>query len=247
MTAKTSNEPTQAAIRKYESDVKAGIAALIKRGNALWTLGDTVARVASAATYGDKTVERYAADLRAAGRDVSAQTLRGYMNTAKTYGKDDRAHNDNDFTVFSVFASQDDALDLVKQQKWTVPAARDLVKSRRTETETPLERQRRIVLQMRTNLANAEKKLADMEAEAEAEKTAKAAKAPAKAAKAPAKAAKAPAKAAKAPAKAAKAPANVALHIVPGVPSHAPADCTRACPQFSNETARRTRHARRTA
>jgi hypothetical protein len=70
--------------------------------------------------YGDDTVGKLADAL-----DMPRGTLANYLTVAKAYAPDDR-ETGNSFTVYEIFAKQDDRMDLLTSKTWSTADARKL-------------------------------------------------------------------------------------------------------------------------
>jgi hypothetical protein len=93
-----------------------------------WALGDLAGSVP--AGYGDETIRRLAED---AG--VGEGSLANFRTVAAAYPASEIKRDLQSWTVYGIFASQDDRYELVRDgddgRPWTVAAARELVRSRR--------------------------------------------------------------------------------------------------------------------
>ena len=232
--------PTAAAKRTYASQVKAARSASQTADRAAWIIGDAAAKVASLAGYGDNALGQFADDI-----GQKAGTVRNFRTMAETFPADDIARDLQHVTVYGIFASQEDAHTLITEgddgKPWSVSAARSFVQARKTPKVADRDALVSRIATLREQLSAAEDALAEYDA-SHAKPAAKASTAKASTAKTPA--AKPAAKASTAKTPAAKVPAvtspRTARHIVRGMPSHSPADCTPACSLYKVETARRT-------
>ena len=120
----TTTTDTNTTMIPFAQAVTRGRTALKSVTKAAWTLGDLAATVAP--KYGDKTVQKLAEAL-----DVEYKTLINYRTVAAAYAENERSA-DNRYGVHEVFAPLADRVELVASKVWTVRAARDLVKSRKT-------------------------------------------------------------------------------------------------------------------
>jgi hypothetical protein len=111
----------------YNRAVRTARTAAQRAGQAAWIIGDAALSVAT--EYGENTLKRFADDI-----EVEAATVRAYRTMAAKYPADVISRELQSPTVYGIFASQDDAHDLVSAgnggKAWTVSAARALVQSR---------------------------------------------------------------------------------------------------------------------
>ena len=112
---------------RYNKAVKVARTAAQRAGQASWIIGDAALSVAT--NYGESTLKRFADDI-----EVEPATVRAYRTMAAKYPADEISRELQSPTVYGIFASQDDAHDLITDGNdgapWTVSAARGLVSSR---------------------------------------------------------------------------------------------------------------------
>jgi hypothetical protein len=209
MTAKTATS-AKISDAKYNAAVKSARTALRSASNANWKLGDLASEVS--AVYGDQTIQRFAGDL-----DVAYKTLLNYRTIATAYAPSERS--ENSFTVHEILAPLDDHVALVSAKIWTTREARELVKSRKSDTGTGTDDESGTD----TDVAPADE-LAVAEAEVK-RLQGELARAEAKVAKLRA------AQGTPATDDAKPAPAAAAVHSIRGIPSHTADDNRADCPK----------------
>ena len=219
---------TAPKVIEYATAVDRGLKIMARHGKDSWQLGDIAANVET--KYGKDTHQNLARDI-----GINYKTLINYRTVARAYAPAERSKV-NSFRVHEIFAGLDNRAALVAEKEWTAAEAQAKLAEVKAGQTPPVE-------SAETRLSKAETKVAKLRAalaEAEADRDAIKAEVEASKPKTSRNRKNAPA----------PAPANVvpiAQHISKGVPAHSPEDCTAACPQYKNETARRTNHARQTA
>ena len=244
-TSQTSQTAKAVSMVKYDRAVKAARAAAGRSDAAVWIIGDAALTVAT--VYGQNKLETFAGDI---GRELP--TVRNFRTMAKAYPTDKIARDLQPVSVYGIFTSQDDKFALITAgndgNPWTASTARALVKARNdakaaakaaagndgdndgkpAQTETEIERTRRHIAQLESQLSNARAKLADLMANESDDDSEDETSAPA--------------------VQLAIVPAGTVQHSTPGIPAHAPADCVPACAQYVKPAATpRKRTARKPA
>jgi hypothetical protein len=166
----------------FNTAVKSARNAAKNVNTAGWVIGDAATSVKAA--YGQNKVQAFADAIGLAYKSVL-----DFRAVAEAYAPADRSP-DNSHSIHQVFMRQDDRAALVKSQKWTVKAARELVNSRKAPALPKVVTRDDLlanIARLRTELEAAEAALVEYDA---------------------------------AHAPAPVTPADAPVHTVPGVPSH---------------------------
>jgi hypothetical protein len=251
----TSNNTPKTRTVKFETAVTRGLAAIKTQTKTQWTIGD-LALTIDTTVYGSGTVQKFSDEI-----GMPYKTVMDLRKVASRYAASERSDL-NSHSIHQIFAGQEDRAKLVKAQKWTASAARELLASRKPAGEgsegsedsdngnaaTDTDPRIKLVAnvdRLRAELAKAEAALAAYDAE----HGTPAAKASTAKPAAKASTAKPAAKASTAkPAAKATAPER---HVVKGIPAHDATDTRTDCPRCTTAAqlsipAKSVRHARRT-
>lgn len=97
-----------------------------------WWKGDLACAVETKGTYGEHTLERFAADV-----GVDYATMRRYKATSQAFPAESVNRFTYPWTVYTALAAQPDRLELLARNDWTVAQARELVADRHRPAELP--------------------------------------------------------------------------------------------------------------
>jgi hypothetical protein len=111
----------------FDAAVAAGRRAWEKSETSAWKLGEIANRCDP--KYGADTIGKLAAEIDPSGQ-LTKGTLQNYRTAVRKYEPSERTTG-NPITVYSIFASQPNRMELLKSKVWTVTAARELVASRK--------------------------------------------------------------------------------------------------------------------
>jgi hypothetical protein len=184
MTSKTSQTKTsqtsqaKPATVKYDVAVERGTRLVTAQSRNAFALGDLAGRVEI--KYGKSNLDRFADDI-----GIKVTTLRNFRTVALAYAPADRS-DANPFTIHEIFAPLRNVkagmhVKLVNERTWSAAEARAKVAEVKgitppapadppapvdppAQTETEIERTRRHIAQLESQLANARAKLAELEA-----------------------------------------------------------------------------------
>jgi len=115
----------------FEASVKAGQRTLGQAFKVLETKSWKLGEIANACEpkYGADTIGRLAEKIDPSGQ-LSKGTLQNFRTAVRKYAAEER-ETGNKITVYSIFASQDDRMDLLRSKVWSVTEARELIQSRK--------------------------------------------------------------------------------------------------------------------
>jgi hypothetical protein len=120
----------------YNSAVRTARAAVKRAGIANWVIGDAALTVGT--KYSENKLGQFADDI-----GVELPSVRNMRTVSAAYQADAIARDLQSWTVYGVFASQDDRYALIAAgndgKPWSVSAARALVKGRNESAESPAE------------------------------------------------------------------------------------------------------------
>ena len=119
----------------FAAAVKAGQKVVDRQAAGAWKLGEIADQCKP--EYGNDTIARLAAEIDPSGQ-LSKGTLQNYRTAVRKYAADQR-NTGNSITVYGIFASQKDAMELLTSRVWSVTDARELVKSRKPAGNGPAE------------------------------------------------------------------------------------------------------------